>query len=429
MGLGNLWKFPYVAGENGGAIFLLFYLLFTLILGVPLFMAEMAIGRRMRLDPVGAYKKLDKRFTFVGVIGVISAFVILSYYSVIGGWVLKYITAYLTNTDLSQPQEYFTAFVTSSVEPVIFHLIFMAISCFIVTLGVAKGIERASKFMLPALFLLIIVVVVRSLSLPNAIEGVKYMFVPNWADVNSLPKLANVMLSAMGQVFFSLSLGMGAMVTYGSYMDKDANLKRNAVVIPALDTVIALFAGLAIMPAVFAFKFPPASGEGLLFETLPRVFGSMPFGDVFGLMFFVLVFFAAVTSSVSLLEVVTSFCIDTLKWKRRFSTVIIGLCMAVLGVFASLSQGALRDVKIFSMNIFTALTYFSDKLLMPIGGFFCCIVVGYIWGKDNVTAEITNDGALTFKSRGLFFSIMRFVAPLLIGIVFIVGLISPESHA
>lgn len=424
VGLGNLWKFPYVAGENGGAVFLIFYLLFSLVLGVPLFMAEMSIGRKTRLNPIGAYHKLNKKYTFIGVIGVISALVIMSYYSVIGGWVIKYIVTYVTNTNIGNAGEFYQKFITSSAEPVIFHLIFMAVTCFIVIKGIAKGIERASKIMLPTLFILIIIVVIRSLTLPNAIDGVKYFLVPNWSDINSFSKLAKVMLSAMGQVFFSLSLGMGAMITFGSYLSKDENLKKSAIIIPTLDTVIAMLAGFAILPAVFAFSFTPQAGEGLLFETLPQVFASMPFGDVFGLMFFVLVFFAAVTSSVSLLEVVTSFCIDNLKLNRKLATILVSAVIAIMGVFAALSYGALSDVKIFGMSIFQSLTFLSDKLLMPLGGLACCIFVGYVWGIDNAAVQITNEGALTFRSKKVFAIIMRYVAPLLIGIVFISGLLS-----
>lgn len=423
VGLGNLWKFPYVAGENGGAIFLLFYLLFTVILGVPLFMAEMAIGRKTRLNPIGAYKSLDKRFTFVGVIGVVSAFVILAYYSVIGGWVIKYILSYITNVKITEPVGYYTSFISSTAEPLIMTVLFVVISAFIVVSGVAKGIEKASKFMLPALFILIIVVAVRSLLLPNAMEGVKYFLVPNWSDVNSFSKLSNIMLAAMGQVFFSLSLGMGAMITYGSYLKSDADIKKSSLIIPALDTLIALLAGFAILPAVFSFSLTPKAGEGLLFETLPMVFSSMVGGNIFGLIFFVLVFFAAVTSAVSLLEVVTSYLIDQFKWSRGVSTIVVAVLVAASASVVSLSYGVLSDVSIFSMGIFEALSFVSDKLLMPIGGLFCSIFVGYIWGIKNTSYEITNEGALAFKGQKLFAVAIKFIAPALIGIVFIVGLL------
>lgn len=423
VGLGNLWKFPYVAGENGGAVFVFFYLIFSIILGVPLFMAEMALGRKTKLNPIGAYKKINKRFTFVGVIGVVSAFVILSYYSVIGGWVIKYITTYITNTNITDAAAFYKSFTTSTVQPIVFHLIFMAISCLIVVKGVSKGIERASKIMLPALFVLIIVVVIRSLTLPGAIDGVKYFLVPDWSEVNSVSKLASVLLAALGQVFFSLCLGMGAMITYGSYLDKGTNIVKSAIIIPLLDTVVAILAGLAILPAVFAFSYTPSAGEGLLFETLPMVFNSMPFGNLFGLMFFLLVFFAAVTSAVSLLEVVTSFCIDSLRLSRLNATIIVGSLIAGFGTIAALSHSVLRDVEIFSMSIFGAMGFLSDKLLMPIGGLFCCIFVGYIWGIDNLSAEITNGGAVAFKSKQAVSIALKFAAPVLIGIVFISSLI------
>lgn len=422
VGLGNLWKFPYVAGENGGAIFLLFYLLFAIILGVPLFMSEMAIGRRTRLNPIGAYRSLNKRFTFVGVIGVVAAFVILSYYSVIGGWVIKYILTYITNTSIIEPVGYYTGFISSSIEPLIMTIIFVVISSLIVMSGVAKGIEKASKIMLPALFVLILAVAIRSLFLPNAIEGIKYFLVPDISEINSFSKLSKIMLAAMGQVFFSFSLGMGAMITYGSYLKSDADIKKSALIIPVLDTVIALLAGFAILPAVFSFSLPPQAGEGLLFETLPMVFNSMVGGKIFGLLFFVLVLFAAITSAVSLFEVITSYLIDHFKWSRSVATIVVMVLIAAAASVVSLSYGVLSDIRIFSMGMFEALSFLSDKLLMPIGGLFCSIFVGYIWGIDNVAMEITNQGALAFKRKKLFAVAVKFVAPALIGIVFLVGL-------
>lgn len=424
VGLGNLWKFPYVAGENGGAVFLIFYLIFILLLGVPIFMSEMAIGRKTKLNPIGAYHKLNKKSTFIGVIGVIGAFIILSYYSVIGGWVIKYIGTYVLNTEIVDSTAHFNDFISAPFEPIFTHLLFMAMTCFIVMKGVSKGIEKASKIMLPALFILIIVVVIRSLTLPGAMEGVKYFIVPDWSEIDSFSRLAEIMLAAMGQVFFSLSLGMGTMITYGSYLKKGTDIRKSSLIIPALDTGVALLAGFAILPAVFAFNFPPTQGPGLLFETLPKVFESMAFGNVFGLMFFILIFFAAITSAVSLVEVITSFCIDNLKMRRKPATFLVTGVISAIGVLVAMSFGVLNHIKLFGMSIFDFMSFMSDKILMPLGGLLCCIFVGYIWGIDNAAMEISNDGALAFKEKPIFAVIIKFIAPILIGIVFIAGFIS-----
>lgn len=425
VGLGNLWKFPYVAGRSGGAVFLIVYLIFVVLLGVPIMLGEMSLGRRTRLNPVGAYRSLDRRWTFVGVIGVLCGFIILSCYSVIGGWVLRYIAAYVAGGPRTgEAAAFFSGFVSSPVEPVLWHLLFLGVTCLVVMKGISGGIERVSKVLLPALFVIILIIAVRALTLPGSGEGVRYFLVPNWSDVDSLPKFGNVVFSAMGQVFFSLSLGMGTLITYGSYLPKKVNLQRSSLVIPALDTLMAILAGFAILPAVFAFGFQPSAGPGLLFETLPEVFASMPFGGAFGLLFFVLVFFAAITSSVSMLEVVTAFAIDNLHWKRRTASLSASLLMAVSGTVAALSYGPLGDMQIFGMTIFDALTYLSDKILMPVGGFCMCIFVGYVWGIDNATAEITENGALNFGWKKLFGVSLRYIAPALILVIFLVSLIT-----
>ncbi|MFZ2538789.1 MAG: sodium-dependent transporter [Oscillospiraceae bacterium] len=419
VGLGNLWKFPYVAGRSGGAVFVIIYIFFVFILGVPIMLGEMAIGRKTKLNPIGAYKAINKKYTVIGIIGVVCAFVILSYYSVIGGWVLKYITTYITGAQIVEPSSYFNTFISSSFEPIIWHLAFMAATCFIVIKGISGGIEKCSKIMLPALFILIIVIVIRSVTLEGGMAGIKYFLVPDWSDIDTFPKLGKVLIAAMGQVFFSLSLGMGAMITYGSYLSKDSHMQKAAVVVPILDTLFAVLAGLAILPAVFAFGFEPSAGPGLLFETLPKVFSSMPFGVIFGLLFFVLVFFAAITSSVSLLEVVTSYLIDNLHIKRKTAAIVVSMLMAVIGVFAALSFGVFGDVKLFGSTIFDSMTFLTDKVLMPVGGMLMCIFVGYIWGIDNAAEEISNGGVLTFKWKALFSIIMKYIAPALIMIIFI----------
>ena len=422
IGLGNLWKFPYVAGNNGGGLFFLLFIVFTLILGIPIILAEMAIGRKTQLSTVGAYKSLNKNWAFVGGIGVLCSFIILSYYSVVGGWVLKYIFTYLTgaNFGASKPG-YFEEFIKNPVEPAIWHLIFMGICAVIILGGVVKGIEQASKIMLPGLFILIIIIAIRSVTLDGAVEGLKFLFIPNLEAFNSFSHLANTIASAMGQVFFSLSLGLGITITYGSYLKKDSNLQKDTIFIVGADTLIAIFSGLTVLPAVFAFGFKPTSGPGLIFETLPAVFESMPFGAIFGLLFFILVFFAAATSAMALLEVVAAFFIDTFGWKRKKATLLMASIMAVIGIFASLSMGRLEHIHIFDLNLFDAMGFLTDKILMPIAAMLMCIFVGYVLGTEPLAEEI-ECGAKGFKLKKVFSVIIKYVAPILILIIFVMGL-------
>jgi NSS family neurotransmitter:Na+ symporter len=422
IGLGNLWKFPYMTGMNGGAIFLIIYLVFIILLGIPILLSEMAIGRNTQLNPLGAYKKINKKWSFVGAIGILCSFIILSYYSVIGGWVIKYIVSFISGSKIKDSFTYFENFVSQPLEPILWHLLFMIITVSIVTFGISKGIERISKIFLPALLFLILIVAIKSLSLPNSNEGLKFFIVPNFKGINSFNDFLNICLHAMGQVFFSLSLGMGALITYGSYLSKDTNLKKSAIIIPLLDTLFAILAGLAILPAVFAFGYKPQSGPGLIFQVLPAVFNSMNFGIIFGFMFFLVVFFAAITSSISLLEVVASFCIDTFKWSRRKSTFLPAFIMFLIGTFASLSFGPLKNTTLLNMNVFDIATFLSDKILMPLGGLFMCLFVGYVWGIKNISNEITNNGKLSFRLEPVFSILIKYIAPALILIIFITTL-------
>lgn len=422
IGLGNLWKFPYIAGNSGGGFFIVFYILFALILGVPIMLAEMSIGRNTQLNAIGAFRKLDKRWSVVGVISVLCAFVILSYYSVVGGWVLKYIALYLTGGGAQGVSpDYFSAFVASPVEPVIWHLVFMAFCVFVVIGGVSGGIEKASRLLLPGLFILIVIVAIRSATLPGGMEGLRFLFVPQTDVFTSMDDLSNMLVSAMGQIFFSLSLGMGISITYGSYLKRDADLPRNTMIIIGLDTVVAVLAGVAILPAVFAFGFEPTAGPGLIFQTLPAVFASMPVGWLFALLFFFLVFIAAATSAIALLEVVAAFFIDQFHWSRRKATLLMAGLMALIGVFASLSMGPLGSFTIGGMNLFDAMGFLTDKLLMPLGALLTCIFTGYVWGVDKATAEIEQDGK-KLRAKRLFTIAVRYVAPVLILIIFVMGL-------
>ena len=425
VGLGNLWKFPYVAGSSGGGLFLLFYIFFILILGVPILLAEMSIGRKTQLNPIGAFKKLNKAWTFVGGLGVISAFIILSYYSVVGGWVIKYLLQFIAGGNFgTDTTSYFNEFISSPVEPIIYHIVFMAITAIIVIGGVSKGIEKVSKIMLPGLLILTVIIAIRSVTLNGAVEGIKFFLLPDFSAFKSINDVGRILVVAMGQVFFSLSIGTGITITYGSYLKKDSNLPQNAMVIAGLDSLVAILSGLAILPAVFALGMQPSAGPGLLFQTLSSVFDTIPFGVIFGIIFFLLVLFAAITSSISMLEVSTSYLIDNFGISRKVATISLASVMTIIGIFASLSFGPLKDLSLLGMNIFDLLGYLTDKILMPLVGLLTCVFVGYIYGVDNLSEEIKQGIPHSqFKLKQAFAFSIKYLAPALILIIFIMGII------
>ncbi len=350
IGLGNLWKFPYLMGKNGGFWFLIVYLVFILILGIPVMVTEMSLGRYTQKSPVSAYRSVNKKATIVGILGVLAAFLILSYYSVIGGWILKYIESYIVTFQAVD----FNAYIASPVEPIIWHLVFMVLACLLCYKG-AKSIEKASKFMMPLLFIFIIVIVIRSVTLPGAWKGLEFMFVPQ-SDSFSFGSIT----AALGQVFYSLSLAMGITVTYGSYLTKKNNIPKDCAVVAGLDTGAAVLAGIAIFPAVFAFNLEPAQGPSLIFGTLPKVFESMTGGSVFAIIFFILMFFAAITSGIALLECVVSFAIDDLHWSRNKSIVVIGVLIFILGIPSALSFGTFKDITILNYSLFDFMGMITD---------------------------------------------------------------------
>ena len=422
VGLGNLWKFPFMAGQNGGGAFVLIYFAILFIVGFTLMLAELTIGRKTQLSPVGAYRALDKRFTWVGAIGVLAGFLILSFYSVVGGWVIRYIVKAVTGAfTIADPEVLgglFVNFITNPVEPIIYHLIFMILTLGIVIGGISGGIEKYSKILMPSLFVMMILIMIRSLTLPNAMEGVKFLLVPDFSKITG-----DVVLAALGQVFFSLSLGMGAMITYGSYLSKDEDLISSSVQIPLIDTAIALIAGLAILPAVFSFGFDPEGGPGLLFITLPAVFSQMPLGSVFGVIFFTLVLFAALTSSISLLEVVVSYVVDEWKWNRKMASIVLGGIIFLMGVPSSLGMGVWSNIRIvMGRDIFDSVDFIASNVFLPLGGLMLCIFIGWFWGIDKALAEITNNGKLNFALAGAWSFLIKFVAPIAILVVFIQGL-------
>lgn len=416
IGLGNLWKFPFLTGKNGGGAFVLVYLILIVLIGFTVMLGEMTIGRKTKLNPIGAYAKLNKNWKFVGAIGVIVAFTIVSYYSVIGGWILKYLFTYITGqgTNIAaNSEQYFGTFISSPVQPLLWHGIFMLINIIIVAKGVEGGLEKASKMMMPSLFVILLILVIRSVTLPGASAGLSFYLKPDFSLIT-----VDVLVAALGQVFFSLSLGMAIIVTYGSYLGDDANLEKSALIIPALDTLAALLAGFAILPAVFAFGFEPTAGPGLIFITLPAVFNSMPLGSVFAALFFLLVLFAAISSSISLLECPAAYLIDNHGWDRKKAVITLGILAFVLGIPSSLSLGVFT-VSFFGMNFFDLASYVAENLLMPLAGFFMCVFVGYIWKPEKAIEEISNYGKLPFKFKGYWVFMIRFFAPVAIFVIWL----------
>lgn len=417
IGLGNLWRFPYLAGQNGGGIFVLTYLVLIILIGFTMMLGEMIVGRRTQVDAYSAYNKLKKGWGWIGGIGILAAFLILAFYSVVGGWVLKYIVATLTNAIPGDTSAYFGAFISSPVEPLIYHGIFMLLTVLIVVRGISGGIEKASKFMMPTLLVLLVISSIRGITLPGAAEGIAYFLKPDFSKFN-----AGVVVAAIGQVFFTLSLGMGIIITYGSYLSPKEDLEKDAIIIPSLDTGVALLAGFSILPAVFAFGLEPDAGPGLLFETLPRVFAQMPLGTVFGLVFFILVLFAALSSSISLIEASITFTVDRFRWSRKKAVAIVGSLLFIIGIFASLSMGLMADVKIplLDLGVFDALDWVTATIMLPVGGLMLALFLGWIWNIDDAVAEVKSSSAFRLESMWRF--LIRYFAPVAIFIVLITGL-------
>lgn len=417
IGLGNLWKFPYNAGLNGGGAFVLLYLLFLILIGMPLMLAAVTLGRKTQLSVFGAYKSVNKKWSFVGGLGVICGFIILSFYSTVGGWVIYYLKSALfgelNTTDPNFLGSVFGNLLNSPTELLLYQFLFMAITVAIVLRGISGGIEKASRIMMPALFVMIIVIVIRSITLKGSMAGVEFLFVPDFSKINM-----DVAMDALGQVFFSISIGMGTIVTYGSYLDKKDNLVTTSSMIPILDTLIAILAGLATLPAVFALGFQPTDGPGLMFVTLPAVFASMPLGNLFIILFFILVLFAAVTSSISMLEVAVSYFVDEKKKRRVPSTIIIGIIIFLLGVPASLSFGPWDFKVLGSLNFFDLYDKLASNILLTTGAFLLAIFVGWVLTAKEAVKEIESSG-VKFKLAGIWSILIKYVVPVAVGIILV----------
>ncbi|MBS2100138.1 sodium-dependent transporter [Carboxylicivirga linearis] len=412
VGLGNIWRFPYVVGENGGGAFLLVYLLFILAIGIPVMLSELLIGRRAQKNVFGAFKSLAPNypvFMVVGIMGVGAAFMILAFYSVVAGWTLEYTYLAVGNNLLdmssSELSTFFKEFSESKTGPVIWMVVFMLLTGAIVIGGVKKGIERYTKILMPVLFVIIVVLGIKSATLEGAGEGFAFLFKPDFSKVTG-----NVILEALGQAFFSLSIGMGVIATYGSYIQKKENLLETAVSVSMADTLIAVLAGVAIFPAVFAFGIDPTAGPGLVFETLPNVFKHMAGGYIFSVAFFFLLVIAALTSSVSLLEVVVAYFSEELGMKRSWATIVATVSITLFGLMA-----------VFSSSIFNFFDYTTANILLPLGGILISIFVGWILGKLKAKEELSAHGGKV-RMIGVIMIILKFIAPIAIGLVFLNGI-------
>lgn len=422
VGLGNIWKFPYMAGANGGSAFILIYFFFVFVIGLSVMTAEFAVGRRTGLAAVGAFKSYSNRWTFVGVLGVVSAFFIMGFYPVVGGWALAYIMKSFTGL-MSSPEvigDAFGAFISNSYEPVIWMLLFLVLNVVIVMRGISGGIEKAGKVLMPVLFGILFIIAIRSVTLPGAAAGIEFLLKPDFSKVTGATFLA-----ALGQAFFSLSLGMGCMITYGSFLNKQENLPQNALIVTSLDTFVALLSGFAIFPALFAFGMEPAAGPGLVFVVVPSIFAQMGGLGVFlAAIFFIALTVAALTSSVSLLEVVVSYLIDQKNMARVKAVLITSVIMAITGVFASLSLGVMSHVTFLGVGVFDFLDILTDKIFLAIGGMLLAIFAGWVVKKEDLKDELTNGGTVRFVLFEAWYFLVKFVIPLMIAYVALRGILS-----
>lgn len=432
VGLGNVWKFPYLAGSSGGGVFLLLYLCICCVVGFPLLVAETSIGRHGQADGFTSFRRIaaeannkhPKLWGFFGFFGTLSGMVVYTYYTVVGGWVLAYVWKTATSPLDTLTGDEFTSFITSPFAPLVATVLFTAVCFAIIWGGVQRGIEKACKIIMPALIILLIAVFIRVITLPGSFDGIKYLFVPSIQNMNEAGGLGKVALAAMSQSFFTLSMATGIMIIYGSYQPKDSNLIKNSVSVILLDTLVALLAGVCVLGTVFAFGQEPSSGAGMLFGSLTLAFNSMGkvVGRVFASVFFFAVFLAAVSSAISLLEVSVSFLTDTCKIERKKAQIGYSTIAFVIAIIASLSNGLLADINIFGLNIFDALGWFGETLLMPLAGIFICLLVGWVWKPENALREITNQGALHFPVAGVWSFLVKYILPFGIVYIFVVGI-------
>ncbi len=428
VGLGNLWRFPYLVGENGGAAFIIIYIILSFMICLPIFISEFMIGRRSQKNAYSAFNDLSNGspWRFVGLFSVLIPLVVLSYYSVIGGWSVEYIFKAFTFSFSGEETQatmnsVFADFVSNPWLPLLCHTVFLLATIVIVAFGIKGGIEKFSKIMMPLLFVIVIAIAVYSVTLPGARAGVEYLFRPDFSKITP-----QACASALGQAFFSLSIGMGCIITYGSYVSKKEDIMSQSIYTAVFDLVFALCAGIAIMPAVFAFGLNPQSGPGLVFETLPYVFSQMPAGGIIAILFFIALFVAAITSSISMAEVGVAYLVEEKGLSRKVACLILFVICWIVGAICSLSFGPLSDIKLFDRSIFDFFDNLSSNVLMTLGSLLTVLFVGWRLKRTDIYDEFTNGGSLSVNAKifGVLWFLIRYICPVAIIAIFLFGILA-----
>lgn len=418
IGLGNIWRFPYIVGKNGGAAFLFVYLICIILIGTVIMISELSLGRKSQSNPFGAFKMLksSSNWKYAGFLAIATSFIILSFYTIIAGWVFSYFCSSITGKLATIAPEnlapYFQNIASNTPVVLLFNLLIIGITAFIVISGVQDGIEKYSKILMPILFFTLVILIIKSVTLDGSIEGLEFLFKPDFSQLTT-----KSVLEALGHSFYSLSLGMGIIITYGSYTKNEENLVSLSLKVIAADTIIALMSGIVIFPAVFAYGFEPEIGPPLIFITLPAVFQEMPFGTIFETLFFLLVGIAAITSTISLLEVSVSFLTEEFNLSRKKATLLLSIGLFLLSIPSTLSFGAWSELKVFSLTLFDLFDYVASYIFLPVGGILTCIFVGWVWGTKNAFKEISSNGMYSFKGYNIYNIIIKYLAPIAIFII------------
>lgn len=420
VGLGNLWRFPYLAAKYGGGIFLLVYLVLAITFGFVLMVTEIAIGRKTQLSPLSAFSALNAKWGWLGKLATFVPVLIFPYYCLIGGWVTKYTAAMLTQASAAADDSYFDNYVSATGEPLFWFAVFLLVTVLVVIFGVNKGIEKLSKILMPLLLIITVALSIYIVTRPGSKAGIRYYLMPDFSSLSF-----KTVLAALGQLFYSMSLAMGIMITYGSYLSKDENIEKSTRQIEIFDTVIAFLAGLMIIPAVFEYsggdKEALSSGPSLMFVTLPKVFNTMPAGGIIGALFFFLVLFAALTSSISILEAIVSGIIDRFKVKRSVAALAVSVYGLVLGTVCSLGFGIWSDFTIIGMSILDFMDFVSNSIFLPLVGMLTCVVVGFVIKPDAIISEVELNGP--FKMKHFYVAMVKWIAPLLIFAILVSGIL------
>jgi NSS family neurotransmitter:Na+ symporter len=414
IGLGNIWRFPYITSEHGGGAFIIIYLGCILLLGLPLLIAEFAVGHNSKCNPVDAFSKIKRGWGWLGAMGLISVTIIMGYYFVISGWTINYAVSSATNSITGDYGDFFQAFTTATLAPLLFTYLFIIANHAIIANGVQGGIEKASKLMMPLLFVILIVLAIYSLWLPEGRGAVTNVFTPDFSKVSG-----KTFLDAMGQAFFTLSIGMGAMLIYGSYFKKGTKIAGTAISVVSLDTIVALMAAIII----FSAGVEDQKGAELAFVAMPKVFSTMPGGNIWATLFFVLLALAAISSTISMHEAVTTYFVEKRGMSRKHATRTVTLIAIILATVASLSMGAWSHIKVAGMNIFSLMDNFTAIVMLPILGILTAVFVGWIWRKEDMKAELTAEGGVDKKTYPIIRFLLKWVCPVLVSVVFIFGIV------